>query len=248
MKQILIIILLSAAIPLYSKNISAQQNSGNTKTITAKQAKAIIQDTIDQSQKLQSQWKKLMENKNNFSTKEILQKEKDLKDKAQNILSPIFNIEYMAQLALGKYWQQISSHKKNKFRKDFSKIFHSKLTLTSFDTQNKQHQKHYSTAKKKSNSISQIKIHDADIFFDRYFLKKKVARVQTRVPAKDIEIELDFLFTMHKNQAIVYDLHIDGRSLINDYKNQFFRIIRQKGLDHLLSLVDKKANAILQKK
>jgi len=74
--------------------------------------------------------------------------------------------------------------------------------------------------------------------------KGDFAEVQTKVISKKLEVPLDYRLLKHSSSWRVYDVVIDGVSLVKNFRGQFSRIIKAKGfsglLDKLRSKTEKK--------
>jgi len=59
------------------------------------------------------------------------------------------------------------------------------------------------------------------------------AKVMTNIFIKDEDMEIDNDFMLRKNSETwrVYDIYIDGASLVEDYRSQFNQIIAENGVD-----------------
>ena len=75
--------------------------------------------------------------------------------------------------------------------------------------------------------------------------KGDFAEVQTKVISKKLEVPLDYRLLKNSNTWRVYDVVIDGVSLVKNFRGQFGRIIKAKGfsglLDKLRSKTEKKS-------
>lgn len=80
--------------------------------------------------------------------------------------------------------------------------------------------------------------------------KGKFAEVQTKVISKKLEVPLDYRLLQNSSNWRVYDVVIDGVSLVKNFRGQFARIIKAKGfsglLEKLRSKTDKQAKAAAQ--
>jgi phospholipid transport system substrate-binding protein len=135
--------------------------------------------------------------------------------KVRKIADEIFDFAEMAKRALGVHWQQLPPADKERFVRSFSDL----LDRAYFE---------------KIDSYNGEKVQ---------YLQPKVegdqATVQTRVTTdKGTEIPVDY--RMHRDQGrwMVYDVVIEGVSLVSNYRAQFDRIIRTASVNDLMKRME----------
>ena len=74
--------------------------------------------------------------------------------------------------------------------------------------------------------------------------KGDFAEVQTKVVSPKVQVPLDYRLLMKNGEWRVYDVVIDGISLMKNYRGQFMRIIKSSSYDGLLEQLRNKANHI----
>ncbi len=146
---------------------------------------------------------------------EVLQKE-DLEQQAKNnevieIVTPIFDFSLMAKLSLGKkYWPGLAKEKKERFTEIFVKrikdSYLDKLTL-------------YSDEKIVYNAPVQV--------------KKKI-HITTELMSKDNKISMLYKLYKSKHCWQIYDVEIQGVSIIRTYRSQFDQVLHSGTIDDLL--------------
>ena len=149
--------------------------------------------------------------------KDIDQQQK--KDQICEIIEPVFNFSLMSRLTLGKkHWPSLTQDQKKKFITLFTKrlkdSYLDKMML-------------YSDEKIKYNAPVQI--------------KKKV-HIPTILVSKDNNINMLYKLYKSKQGWKIYDLEIQGVSLISTYRSQFEEILRNKTVEDLLAKLDKPEN------
>ena len=138
----------------------------------------------------------------------------------QKILMPHFDFEKMSKLALGRNWRTAS----DKQRKEFTEQFRLLLIRT------------YSTAMLQytNEEIRFMPFRD-DLSSKRVQVDMKV--IQNAGP--DIPMSLS-LYENDNNKWKVYDIHIDGVSLVTNYRSSFAHEIRSGGMDKLINDLTKR--------
>lgn len=149
--------------------------------------------------------------------KDLVQQEKNKQVTA--IVEPIFDFNLMAKLALGrKYWPGLSE----KNRKKFIDLFVERLKATYIDKLS-----HYKNEKVVYESPVQngIKI-----------------QIPTKVISKNKDYSMLYKLYKSSNGYKIYDIEIEGVSLISTYRSQFYDILSKGTIDDLLLKLEKPEN------
>jgi phospholipid transport system substrate-binding protein len=165
------------------------------------------------------------------ATNEMLQSLKDNKTRleedpsviyglVQEILMPNFDFEKMSKLALGKNWRKASAEQRDRFTEEFRLL----LVRT------------YSTA--------MLEYTDEKINFLPFrddVAKKKVKVKMEILQAGGPSIPMSLSMYLDKEEAWkVYDVKIDGISLVTNYRSTFATEIRNGGMDKLIERLAKR--------
>lgn len=132
----------------------------------------------------------------------------------QDILMPNFDFEKMSKLALGKNWRKASTEQRDRFIEEFRLL----LVRT------------YSTAMLEytDEKINFLPFH-GDVAKKK--VKVKMEILQTGGPS----IPMALSMYLNKEEAWkVYDVKIDGISLVTNYRSTFNTEIRNDGMDKLI--------------
>lgn len=142
---------------------------------------------------------------------------KDLEQEAKHkevleIVMPIFDFSLMAKLTLGKkYWPALPPEKKEKFTELFVKrlkdLYLEKLTLYTGE--------------------------EKIIFKDPVSRKKKI-HIPIEIVSKDNNISMLYKLYKSKNNWKIYDVEVEGVSIVRTYRSQFDQILRKGSIDDLL--------------
>ncbi len=145
----------------------------------------------------------------------------DAADKRRELLRETINEKFsfakMSQLSLGKHWKERSDEEK----KEFTKLFGQLLEDT---------------------YISKIEGYtDEKIVYTKELVKKKKAQVNTKIVTESVEIPLDYrLYKLKDGSWMVYDMVIEGVSLIGNYRTQFDQILKKNSFETLVEELKKK--------
>lgn len=144
------------------------------------------------------------------------------KQKLWEELSPVFNFEEMSKRTLGKYWKERSDEEKEEFVELFTNIL--KDTYIG-----------------KTDTYSGEKI---------VYLRERQGGNRCKVQTKFItntgkEISVDFNLLNNHGKWKIYDVVIEGVSLVNNYRSQFNNILVKSSYEDLIQkMKEKKSNTI----
>ena len=153
----------------------------------------------------------------------VLQK-KDLDEHEKNkqiieIVTPLFNFPLMAKLSLGrKYWPGLVKEKRQRFAELFTKrlkeSYLDKLTLYT----------------------------DEKVVFKTPVQEKRIIKIQTELISKNNTLSM--LYKLHKSKHgwLIYDIEIQGVSIISTYRSQFDQVLSKGTIDELLIKLEKPEN------
>jgi len=155
---------------------------------------------------------------------EVLQK-KELEQQAKNkavaeIVTPMFDFRLMAKLSLGKkYWPGLSQDQ----RERFTELFIERLRRSYLD---------------KLTAYTDEKI----IYESPVAVEKKV-QVPTQLISKGNQISMLYKLYVSSNSWKIYDVEIQGVSIIRSYRSQFNEILQKGTFEDLLQKMEKPANS-----
>lgn len=136
------------------------------------------------------------------------------------IVLPHFDFPRMAKRVLGKNWRKATPAQ----RKSFTMVFRDLLVRTY------------------SNSLTEYtdqKITYLPVRGQTANAKKVTVRSEVEL-ASGTPIEVAYSLATNKDRWMVYDIKIDGVSLVTNYRSSFSREIDQQGIDSLISKLAKK--------
>ena len=154
--------------------------------------------------------------KNNLDAVFTVLQKKDLEPQAKNkeivdIITPMFDFELMARLSLGKkHWPGLSQDKKERFTELFIKRLKASY-LNNFNL--------YTNEK---------------VIYEPSVQVRKKVHAQTYLVSKDKKISILYKLYKAENNWKIYDLEIQGVSIIRSYRSQFSSILKSGTIDDLL--------------
>jgi len=135
------------------------------------------------------------------------------------IVTPMFNFSLMSKLTLGKkHWPDLTKDQKDKFTKLFTKRL-------------------------KDSYLDKMMLYtDEKIEYKESVQVGKKVQIPTILTSKDNKISMLYKLYKSKQGWKIYDLEIQGVSLIRSYRSQFDEILRSKTVDDLLAKLEKPEN------
>ncbi len=156
-------------------------------------------------------------------------RDKDLKQPAraderrqrlEQVVGDRFDYEEMSRRSLGAPWNTLS----DKDKQEFVTLFKTLLTNTYAD---------------KIESYS-----GEGVQYINERMEKDYAEVRTKVLTGKVEIPLDYRLLNKGTDWRVYDVVVDGVSLVNNYRGQFSKILRSSSYTDLVDQLRKKSEKI----
>jgi len=131
-----------------------------------------------------------------------------------------FSFEKMSQLSLARHWKDRTQEEKKAFAELFGKLL-------------------------EETYISKIESYtDEKVVFVKEFVNNKKAQVNTKIVMENIEIPIDYrLYQTKEGIWLVYDLVIEGVSLVGNYRSQFDQILQKDTYEKLVEELKKKINS-----
>ncbi len=150
---------------------------------------------------------------------ESLQQPERAKERRQQLETTIgtrFDYGEMAKRSLGKQWKQLSDSQ----RQEFVELF-TKLLATSY-----------------ADRIEGYSGEQVEYLNERR--KGPYAEVKTRVASGKVELPIDYRMLLKGTEWRVYDVVVDGVSLVRNYRGQFSKILRSSSYAALVTQLRKK--------
>ena len=152
----------------------------------------------------------------------VLQK-KELSQEAKNneivgIVTPMFDFELMAKLSLGrKYWPDLSKEK----RERFTELFVNRL---------------------RQSYLNKLTAYtDETVVYEPPLKVDAKIHIPTYLVSKGNKIGMLYKFYQSSGQWKIYDIEIQGVSIIRSYQSQFKEILQNSTFDDLLLKMEKPA-------
>lgn len=142
------------------------------------------------------------------------------RQRLEQVVGDRFDYEEMSKRSLGALWSTLS----DKDKQEFVQLFKTLLTNSYAD---------------KIESYS-----GEGVQFINERMEKDYAEVRTKVLTGKVEIPLDYRMLNKGTDWRVYDVVVDGVSLVNNYRGQFSKILRSSTYTDLVDQLRKKSDKI----
>lgn len=155
------------------------------------------------------------------SDKEMKKNETKRRQALKKSISVIFDYSEMAKRSLGKHWNVRTAEEK----KHFSELFANLL---------------------ENSYASKIESYNNEkIVYVKEIVETDHAEIKSKVvtAARD-EFTLDYRMMNHNGKWMVYDVVIEGVSLVSNYRSQFNKIITTNGYEHLVKKLQSKSDEL----
>jgi phospholipid transport system substrate-binding protein len=135
----------------------------------------------------------------------------------EKIVEDRFDFEKMSQLSLARQWKERSASEKSEFVALFGQLL-------------------------KDTYISKMEGYtDEKVVFLNERIRKKKAQIDTKIITQTVEIPINYrMFTRKNDQWMVYDMVIEGVSLIGNYRSQFRQMLEKGSFEELMAKLKKK--------
>jgi phospholipid transport system substrate-binding protein len=155
------------------------------------------------------------------SDKEMKKNDQKRRQALKKSISAIFDYSEMAKRSLGKHWNQRSAAE----RKQFAELFASLL---------------------ENSYASKIESYNNErIVYLKETIDGDYAEVKSKVvTAKRDEFTLDYRMINQNGKWMVYDVVIEGVSLVSNYRTQFNKIISSNGYPELVKKLQTKTDEL----
>ena len=145
-------------------------------------------------------------------------KRKVRREKIREEIQSIFSFEAISRRSLGKYWKKISASERSEFVEVFGAMIENSY-ITKLE-----------------------KYTDEKVLYKKETIKKKSAEVRTQViTSTGTKIPINYRMTSKSGEWLVYDVVVEGVSLVRNYRSQFATALKKDPIDNLIANLKIKA-------
>jgi phospholipid transport system substrate-binding protein len=141
-------------------------------------------------------------------------------DKLWAIVDSIFDFSILSQKALGRKWLSMNNEEQTKFISSFRKLLG-------------------------QSYLNKIKSYENEetLYLKEVFPNPKYVEVSTKIVSKEQQYALNYRLINLKDDWKIYDVSIEGVSLLSNYRSQFNEFLQKNTIQALLDNLKKKAEA-----
>ncbi|MFP4391755.1 MAG: phospholipid-binding protein MlaC [Desulfohalobiaceae bacterium] len=136
----------------------------------------------------------------------------------------IFDFELMSRMSLGRHWHSFDQEQKEEFVQQFTTLLEENY-LGRMD-------EHMQEVQDFSREDMQVTGHT--------LLSSKRAEVESKISYQDQEIPVNYRLAYDGTDWKVYDVYVEGVSLIQNYRSQFDKLLQRGSAQDLLQKIEKK--------
>ncbi len=136
-----------------------------------------------------------------------------LEKKVVRLFKQYFDLVYTSRMCLGRYWRKISAAEKDEFVSLFSDLL-------------------------KSTYVGRVDEYSGEtVCYKKEIVQGSKALVKTVVNSKGKEIPVNYKMIIRNGNWMVYDVIIEGVSMVRNYRSQFSSILQKKKFADLLQQI-----------
>ena len=147
-----------------------------------------------------------------------------MEEKLWEIVYPVFDFEEMSQRSLAVHWRNRTPAEKEEFVDLFGRLLYQSYV----------------------NKIEQY--NDEKVVITDQKTAGTRAVISTKVVGSSMEIPIDYKLHNKDNGWRIYDVAIEGVSLVNNYRNQFNKIVVSSGYEELIKRMKTKWRDLVAEK
>jgi phospholipid transport system substrate-binding protein len=145
------------------------------------------------------------------------EKREEKKESLRRVIHERFGYAKMSQLSLARHWKERSDEEKKVFIEMFGQLLE-EIYISKID-----------------------KYTDEEVVYVKEFVRGNKAQVYTKIITDTVKIPIDYrMYKTKDGKWMVYDLVIEGVSLVGNYRSQFDQILRKEPYEKLVEDLKKK--------
>lgn len=146
------------------------------------------------------------------------------RDKLWEIAKGLFDFDAIARGTLKRYrWNQFTPEQRERFTDVFTRF----------------------VAQNYFNQIQNNYQNDQVVFLRQDLMSDSKARVQTVIRRESLEIPVDYSMWRRKGRWQIYNVYVEGVSLLGNYRSEFERFLNQHTPAELIGQLEEKRQALL---
>lgn len=158
-------------------------------------------------------------------------------DLVEQVLLPHVDMEVMSRYVLGRYWRDATDGQRSRFRQEFKNLLVRFYVSALIDDPAKLDELLANT----ENLIryQPVRLDDTT--------RKTIVRAEVNMPNGGPQVPVSFnLFLNPEGKWMMYDVNVDGISLVTNYRSSFAADIKRDGLDALIERLAERSRELLE--
>jgi len=144
------------------------------------------------------------------------------RDQLSKLIRARFDFEIMSQSTLGRQWKKASPEEQANFIRLYSDLL-------------------------EATYLGRIEAYtDEKVAFGEEKVRGDKALVETRIVTKSVEVPIDYKLVQHPEGWMVYDVVIEGVSLIRNFRSSYGEIVDREGFSGLFDKMEQKVAELRQ--
>lgn len=166
----------------------------------------------------------------------IAEKHERLFEVVEQVLLPHVDLGVMSRYVLGKYWRTANAEQRERFSSEFKNLMVRFYVSAILEDPNKLGE----LLEDSDNLISYLPVET-----DESTTKTRV-RAEVHMPNGGPRVPVSFSLFKKEDQWMLYDVNVDGISLVSNYRSSFATEMRSDGLDALIERLAARNTELLQ--
>jgi phospholipid transport system substrate-binding protein len=159
-------------------------------------------------------------------------------DLVEQVLLPHVDMDVMSRYVLGRYWRTATKEQRSRFRHEFKNLLVRFYVSALIDDPAKIDEMLANT----EHLINYLPVTVDDT------TRKTTVRAEVNMPNGGPKVPVSFsLFRNKEGEWMMYDVNVDGISLVTNYRNSFASEIKRDGLDTLIDRLAERNRELLEK-
>ncbi len=163
-------------------------------------------------------------------------KHEHLFELVEKVLLPHVDLDVMSRYVLGKYWRSASNEQRERFSNEFKNLmvrFYVSALL-------EDPAELASLLENTDSLISYLPVETDEN------TKKTRVRAEVHLPNGGPKVPVSFSLFLKEGKWMMYDVNVDGISLVSNYRSSFATEVRRDGLDTLIQRISSRNEELLQ--
>ena len=160
--------------------------------------------------------------------------EKLIKNEAESLLRNLLDPPYITDLIISDLPAKFNKKQQDRIEKILNKLLTQRLLQANLPAKSE-------LKKMKGKVPFEVK---KEVQEENRLIKGTAFITKTQTKRRREIYDIDLCYYKSKDNYKLFDVRIDGASTILDFRNQFSSIIKKKGVNHLLDLLEKKVSAL----